>query len=155
MKPSEFKIYISVESYIISIIDIYQRYRWQILIAHIKDLNEDCVYISRLYLLSVATVESGRVRSGCFIVLNNSSSCERRELPSQYGRPKKRNKIFNIGRRTILFKTFSYSFSILNWFQTWTGPARSEPAKTLAWHIWSRFSEAYFSVPVEDTSFCS
>ena len=40
--------------------------------------------------------------------------CERRELPSQYGRPKKRNKIFNIGRRTILYKTFSYSFSILN-----------------------------------------
>ena len=50
--------------------------------------------------------------------------CERRELPSQYGRPKKRNKIFNIGRRTVLYKTFSYSFSILNWFQTWTGPAR-------------------------------
>ena len=41
-------------------------------------------------------------------------NCERRELPSQYGRPKKRNKIFNIGRRTILYKTFSYSFSILN-----------------------------------------
>ena len=40
--------------------------------------------------------------------------CEGRELPSQYGRPKKRNKIFNIGRRTILYKTFSYSFSILN-----------------------------------------
>ena len=40
--------------------------------------------------------------------------CEQRELPSQYGRPKKRNKIFNIGRRTILYKTFSYSFSILN-----------------------------------------
>ena len=41
-------------------------------------------------------------------------NCERRELPSQYGRPKKRHKIFNIGRRTILYKTFSYSFSILN-----------------------------------------
>ena len=42
-------------------------------------------------------------------------NCERRQLPSQsYGRPKKRNKIFNIGRRTILYKTFSYSFSILN-----------------------------------------
>ena len=40
--------------------------------------------------------------------------CERRELPSQsYGTPKKRNKILNIGLRIILYKTFSYSFSIL------------------------------------------
>ena len=44
----------------------------------------------------------------------NIFDCERRELPSQYGRPKKRNKIFNIGRRTILYKIFSYYFSILN-----------------------------------------
>ena len=47
-------------------------------------------------------------------ILPRYTDCERRELPSQYGRPKKRNKIFNIGRRTILYKTFSYSFSILN-----------------------------------------
>ena len=77
--------------------------------------------------------------------------CERRELPSQsYGTPKKRNKILNIDRRTILYKTFSYSLLILNWFQTWTGPA-----KTLGMTFWSRFSEAYFSVPVGDTSFYS
>ena len=39
--------------------------------------------------------------------------CKRRELPSQsYGAPKKRNKILNIGLRTILYKTFP--FSILN-----------------------------------------
>ena len=57
--------------------------------------------------------------------------------------------------RKFLCKTFFYSISILNWFQTWTGPAQTGPAKTLAWHIWSRFSEAYFSVPVEDTSFGS
>ena len=37
------------------------------------------------------------------------NNCERRELSSQsYGRPKKRKKILNIGRRTILYKTFSY-----------------------------------------------
>ena len=41
--------------------------------------------------------------------------CERREHPSQtYGTPKKCNKILNIGRRTILYKTFFYTFSILN-----------------------------------------
>ena len=62
--------------------------------------------------------------------------------------PKKRNKILNIGRRTYLYKTFFYSFSILNWFQTWTGQDASVT-------FWSRFSEAYFSVPVGDTSFCS
>ena len=46
---------------------------------------------------------------------NKRIYCERRELPSQsYGTPKKRNKILNIGLRTILYKTFSYSFSILN-----------------------------------------
>ena len=30
----------------------------------------------------------------------------------------------NIGFRTILYETFSYYFSILNWFKTGTGPAR-------------------------------
>ena len=86
-----------------------------------------------------------------FVQVNN---CERRELPSQsYGRPKNRNKILNIGRRTILYRTFSYSFSILNWFQTWTGPARDGQDASLT--FWSRFSETYFSVPVGDTSFCS
>ena len=45
----------------------------------------------------------------------NLLHCERREHPSQsYGTPKKRKKILNIGRRTILYKTFFYSFSILN-----------------------------------------
>ena len=40
---------------------------------------------------------------------------ERTEHPSQsYGTSKKRNKILNIGRRTILYETFFYSFSILN-----------------------------------------
>ena len=34
------------------------------------------------------------------------------------GTPKKRNKTLNIGRRTILYETFIYSFSILNLFQT-------------------------------------
>ena len=39
--------------------------------------------------------------------------CERRELLSQsYGTPKQRNKILNIGFRTILYETFP--FSILN-----------------------------------------
>ena len=41
--------------------------------------------------------------------MKNFTGCERRELPSQYGRPKKSNKIFNIGRRTILYKTFADS----------------------------------------------
>ena len=42
--------------------------------------------------------------------VNGIYDCERRELPSQYGRPKKRNKIFNIGRRTILYKHFLILF---------------------------------------------
>ena len=59
--------------------------------------------------------------SNCIYV----SNCERREHPSQsYGTPKKRYKILNIGCRTILYRTFLNYFSILNWFQTWTGPAR-------------------------------
>ena len=49
------------------------------------------------------------------VYIKRNNYCERRELPSQsYGTPKKRNKILNIGRKTILYKTFSYSFSILN-----------------------------------------
>ena len=65
-----------------------------------------------MYTLSLKTPE-------IITLANNinkfSRHCERRELPSQsYGTPKKRNKILNIGLRTILYKTFSYSFSILN-----------------------------------------
>ena len=42
-------------------------------------------------------------------------NCERREHPSQsYGTLKKRNEILNIGRKTILYRPFFYSFSILN-----------------------------------------
>ena len=64
------------------------------------------------------------------VVQNCENNCERREHPSQsYETPKKCNKILNIGCRTILYSTFSYSFSILNWFQTWTGPARPGPAR--------------------------
>ena len=53
------------------------------------------------------------ITSAC-LYLTHDTDCERKELPSQYGRPKRRNKIFNIGRRTILHRTFYYSFSILN-----------------------------------------
>ena len=41
----------------------------------------------------------------------SANYCERRDHPSQsYGTPKKRNKILNIGRRTILYRTFFYYF---------------------------------------------
>ena len=64
--------------------------------------------------------------------------CERTEHPSQsYGTPKKRNKIHNISHRTILCKTFFYSFSIMNWSQTWTGLARTG----LAWHFGLAFQK--------------
>ena len=64
-----------------------------------------------------------------FIALKSLGNCERREYPSQsYGTPKKCNKILNIGRKTILYITFFYSFSILNWFQTWTSPAKTLPS---------------------------
>ena len=58
------------------------------------------------------------------------SYCERRELPSQsYGTPKKRNKIFNIGRRTILYKNiFLFFFN----FELIPNMNRPGPAKTLA-----------------------
>ena len=56
MKPSEFEISLSVKSYgkkkllkiaeITTILPNYQRYRFQILIAQIDDLNEGCVKIS-------------------------------------------------------------------------------------------------------------
>ena len=65
MEPSEFKISFSVKSYDEKtaknywncyvdekyIVHNYQRYRFQILIAQIEDLNEDCVKISLLYII--------------------------------------------------------------------------------------------------------
>ena len=67
MKPTEFKFSLSVESYdektaenyqnfyvaekhICMYFPDYQRYRSQILIAHIEDLDQDCVKISRPHL---------------------------------------------------------------------------------------------------------
>ena len=82
MKPSQFKISISVESYhektdenyqnsyIVEkgLFPNYQRYLSQIVIVQIEDSNEDCVKIQRPYLLyfprykpsKSVTVEPGR-----------------------------------------------------------------------------------------------
>ena len=59
MKPSELKIYISVEIYdektvkiaISALFPNYRRYRFQLLIAQVEDFNEECVKMSRPYLL--------------------------------------------------------------------------------------------------------
>ena len=86
MKPSEFKICISVESYdektaknyrncyVAESLQFsnYQRFPFQILISQIDDLNKDCVNSSGLYLIRFlknkpsksVTVGSVRVRSG-------------------------------------------------------------------------------------------
>ena len=66
------------------------------------------------FILADSVVFVGLINFGITYILF-ISNCERREHPSQsYGTPKKCNKILNIGCRTILYKTFFYSFSILN-----------------------------------------
>ena len=66
------------------------------------------------FILADSVVFVGLINFGITYILF-ISNCERREHPSQsYGTPKKCNKILNIGCRTILYETFSYSFSILN-----------------------------------------
>ena len=55
----------------------YQRYRFQILIAKIEDLNENCVYISCSYLscfLRNKPSKSVTVGTGRFIILNYLAS---------------------------------------------------------------------------------
>ena len=67
MKPSEFKIYISIENFDEELLKMtematlsksawlpsYQRYLFQILLANIEDLNKDCVNFTSLsFILS-------------------------------------------------------------------------------------------------------
>ena len=89
MKPSAFKVSILVESYdeITTLPKStyflnHQRYRFQILIAQIKDLNKDCVKILFPHLLCFpnnkptksVTIGLGRIGSDRFNVLNDSAS---------------------------------------------------------------------------------
>ena len=83
MKPSEFKISISVESYdekLLKITEIatllkiemflnYQRYRSQILIAQIEDLNEDCVKF-RLSIQFIVLIDSASPKTDTKMYFN-------------------------------------------------------------------------------------
>ena len=76
MKPSEFKISISVESYVEKTAESYRSCRSQILIGQTEDFNEDCVKISRTFreISHQRASQSSPARSGRFIVLNDSAS---------------------------------------------------------------------------------
>ena len=60
-------------------------------------------FLKTMFWLKVCQIVMDLVAEGWSICNYLPDNCERRELPSQsYGRPKKRNKILNIVRRTIL-----------------------------------------------------